>query len=153
MAEPYVVYFKLDDVGHIVAVNSSEFMQDVSGWVAVDSGYADKHLHAQGNYLKESVMLPDGVCRYKYVNGVVSPCTEAELEAQRKNIIHPLSLEERLVNLEKTLPIPDEYVVGKWYYRGDKILFNGSSFTCIAPKGVVCVWSPLDYPLYWTNKA
>ena len=42
-----------------------------------------------------------------------------------------------------------EYEVGKWYYAGDKISFNGSNYVCIAPDGAVCVWSPADYPAYW----
>lgn len=42
-----------------------------------------------------------------------------------------------------------EFVVGKWYYAGDKVAFNGKTFECIAPAGVACVWSPTDYPAYW----
>lgn len=42
-----------------------------------------------------------------------------------------------------------EYVSGKWYYNGDKCLFEGETYTCIAPDGVVCVWSPAEYPAYW----
>jgi hypothetical protein len=42
-----------------------------------------------------------------------------------------------------------EYVSGKWYYTGDKISFEGESYMCIAPEGIVCVWSPKDYPAYW----
>ena len=42
-----------------------------------------------------------------------------------------------------------EFVTGKWYYKGDKCLFNDSVYTCIAPDDVACVWSPDDYPSYW----
>ena len=42
-----------------------------------------------------------------------------------------------------------EYVAGKWYYNGDKVSYNGKRYTCTAPSGVVCVWSPDDYPTYW----
>lgn len=42
-----------------------------------------------------------------------------------------------------------EFVVGKWYYAGDKVSFEGKNYTCIAPSGAVCVWSPTDYPVYW----
>ena len=48
----------------------------------------------------------------------------------------------------ETVVYPD-YVVGKWYYRGDVVAFNGKNYTCIAPDGVVCVWSPTEYPVYW----
>lgn len=47
---------------------------------------------------------------------------------------------------EETVP---GYQVGKWYYNGDKVLFEGVVYTCIAPDGVVCVWSPAEYPVYW----
>ena len=42
-----------------------------------------------------------------------------------------------------------EYVPGKWYYRGDNCSENGKNYTCIAPEGKACVWSPSEYPVYW----
>lgn len=42
-----------------------------------------------------------------------------------------------------------EYEAGKWYYAGDKVSFNGSTYICTAPDGMTCVWSPADYPAYW----
>ena len=42
-----------------------------------------------------------------------------------------------------------EFEVGKWYYTGNKITFEGTKYVCIAPDGVACVWSPKDYPAYW----
>lgn len=42
-----------------------------------------------------------------------------------------------------------EYVVGKWYYNGDGVTFEGKKYDCIAPEGVVCTWSPAEYPTYW----
>jgi hypothetical protein len=42
-----------------------------------------------------------------------------------------------------------EYVAGKWYYRDDKCAFEGGNYKCIAPVGIVCVWSPVEYPAYW----
>ena len=41
------------------------------------------------------------------------------------------------------------FEVGKWYYAGDKVSFEGKVYECIAPSGAVCVWSPTDYPAYW----
>lgn len=35
------------------------------------------------------------------------------------------------------------------YYYGDKIVYNGETYTCIAPEGVACVWSPDVMPDYW----
>lgn len=43
-----------------------------------------------------------------------------------------------------------EYVVGKWYYAGDKISYGGKNYVCTAPDGVVCTWNPDEYPAYWS---
>ncbi len=45
-----------------------------------------------------------------------------------------------------------EYVVGKWYYNGDKCSFENKNYVCIAPAGTACVWSPLEYPSYWQEQ-
>lgn len=47
----------------------------------------------------------------------------------------------------------EEYTPGKWYRNGDKAAYNGSVYVCIAPDGVVCVWSPAEYPAYWNVAA
>lgn len=44
-----------------------------------------------------------------------------------------------------------EYEVGKWYYKDDKVMYEGKEYTCTAPDGVVCVWSPVEYPAYWAQ--
>ena len=65
------------------------------------------------------------------------------------------NLEKRVETLEKggsTEPKPKEYPeyqVGKWYYNGKGVTFDGKKYDCIAPEGVVCVWSPAEYPTYW----
>lgn len=41
------------------------------------------------------------------------------------------------------------YQPGKWYYCGDKVTFDGNIYECDAPEGVVCTWSPVEYPTYW----
>lgn len=46
-----------------------------------------------------------------------------------------------------------EYMEGKWYYKGDVVKFEGEAYVCIAPDGVVCVWSPAAYPAYWEKVA
>lgn len=63
-----------------------------------------------------------------------------------------IELEKRILSLEnndETTEIIDEFVVGKWYYTGNKVSFEGKNYECIAPIGVACVWSPIDYPSYW----
>lgn len=63
-------------------------------------------------------------------------------------------LDERVKKLEQggSEPAPKEYPeyqVGKWYYNGDGCTFESKKYDCIAPEGVVCVWSPAEYPTYW----
>ena len=61
-------------------------------------------------------------------------------------------LDLRVTNLEKNIVEPELYpafVKGKWYYKGDNCSENGKNYTCIAPEGQVCVWSPSEYPTYW----
>lgn len=62
-------------------------------------------------------------------------------------------LDKRVKALEEgDEPAPKEYpeyVVGKWYYNGNGVTFEGKKYDCIAPEGVVCVWSPAEYPTYW----
>ena len=74
--------------------------------------------------------------------------------AQEVNVLAKIEeLEQRVRALETGSTEPGEaypdYVVGKWYYSGDKITFEGGKYKCIAPDGVVCVWSPTEYPAYW----
>lgn len=61
------------------------------------------------------------------------------------------AIENGNVNTETTEEYP-EFEVGKWYYNGDKVYFEGGNYVCIAPEGTVCVWSPKDYPNYWEAK-
>lgn len=64
-----------------------------------------------------------------------------------------MELEDRVRKLESgDAPAQDdypEYVVGKWYYAGDKISYDGKNYVCAAPDGVVCTWSPAEFPDYW----
>ena len=51
---------------------------------------------------------------------------------------------------EETTTYPP-YVVGKCYFNGNIISFEGRNYKCIAPIGTVCVWSPTEYPPYWVD--
>lgn len=67
-------------------------------------------------------------------------------------------MEERLAALEGAPAEPPtgddvaDDVAGKWYYAGDKVRWQDRVYECIAPDGVVCVWSPGDYPAYWQEE-
>ena len=78
---------------------------------------------------------------------------QADVKELRDSIA---SLADRVAVLEggEVEPEPEpvqypEYVVGRWYYNGDTVSFEGKNYKCIAPAGQVCVWSPKDYPTYW----
>ena len=63
-------------------------------------------------------------------------------------------LEERIRALEEAggdieAAVMPEYAAGKWYYAGDKVMFDGAAYVCAAPEGTVCVWSPEEMPGYW----
>ena len=84
MNEAYIVYVKTDDLGYIVAVNSSAFLTDTTGWTVIDEGTCDRYHHAQGNYFQESIITEGGAYRYKLVDGVPTECTAEEISAQEK---------------------------------------------------------------------
>lgn len=35
------------------------------------------------------------------------------------------------------------------YFAGDRVIFEGVRYTCVAPDGVACVWPPDAMPGYW----
>lgn len=111
---------------------------------------------------------------YYHVQGSLTASDREELTAQARenakvqykeeditNILLKLNeLETRVKALEDGVEggetAPEEYpefVAGKWYYNGSKASFEGKRYTCIAPLGVVCVWSPAEHPAYWEEVA
>lgn len=100
--KPYIVYVKPNSNSYITAVNSSAFLPDTTGWAEIDSGYGDKHHHAQGNYFPLPIITDDGAYRYKLVDGKPVECTAEEIAAQEeanKPEAAP-STEDRLKELE-----------------------------------------------------
>ena len=81
---PYIVYVKPNSNGYITAVNSSAFLTDTAGWVEIDSGYRDKHHHAQGNYFDNPIITESGAYCYKLVNGEPVECTAEEIKEQEE---------------------------------------------------------------------
>lgn len=105
--KPYEVYIMTDDSGYIIAVNSSEFLDDTTDWLKIDEGYGDKYHHAQGNYFGKPIYTESGVYQYKLVDGVAVECTAEEIEEQEKNIhvpeATPNEYEARIAALEEEL--------------------------------------------------
>lgn len=80
----YIVYVKTNDAGYIERVNSSAFLQDLTGWTKIDRGTGDKYHHAQGNYFPQPIMTTGGAYRYKLVNGQPVECTQEEIQEQEQ---------------------------------------------------------------------
>lgn len=100
----YIVYVKPNDAGYITAVNSSDFLNDTTGWVEIDKGSGDKYHHAQNNYFDQPIYTESRVYRYKLVDGQVVECTQEEIAAQEEALkpVPTPSLENRVEVLEST---------------------------------------------------
>ena len=81
---PYIVYVKTNGSGYITAVNSSAFLSDITGCIAIDEGSGDRHHHAQGNYFPLPIITDGGAYRYKLVDGQPVECTAEEIAAQEE---------------------------------------------------------------------
>lgn len=104
---------------------------------------------------------------YFFAKGSLTESEYADLKASARSSAEPskeadffvklMELEARVKKLEEggagnneqEEGTVEDFVIGKWYYNGNKCLWGGKVYTCIAPEGTVCVWSPTDYPAYW----
>ena len=57
------VYIKINEAKDIVEVISSEFLEDVSGYIKIDEGYGDRFRHAQSQYMEKELIMGD---KYRY---------------------------------------------------------------------------------------
>lgn len=105
--DPYIVYVKVNKSNHIVSVNSSAFLTDLSEWIQIDSGFGDKYHHAQGNYFVLPIITNGGAYRYKLVDGVPVECTPQEITEQEEALKpNPtVSPDKRISDLEENLSI------------------------------------------------
>lgn len=101
----YQVYAKTDEFGRIIAVNSSAFLQDLTGWVQVDEGAGDRYHHAQGNYLLLPLMDDAGAWRYKLENGSIVERSPEEMAEDVAPEESGRSDSERLADLEEALDL------------------------------------------------
>ena len=100
--QPYVVYVKVDESNRITAINSSEFLIDITGWTEIDSGYGDKYHHAQGNYFPQPIMDERGIYRYKLVDGKPVERGQEEMDADYVPPEVKPTTEQRVDALETT---------------------------------------------------
>lgn len=103
-----------------------------------------------------------------WIQGSITEEQKLELTAlaqSKANISASLDIQEKLLELDQRISVLEqlqtdtepadeypEYVIGKWYYNGDKITCDGDKYICIAPEGQVCTWSPFEYPAYWEKQ-
>lgn len=125
-------------------------MYDVIKTVINERNYVLPELLAKIDYFFARGSLTESECTElkEMARSSAEPSKEADLFAKLKE------LEARVKALEESgvsngEAAVEDFVVGKWYYNGNKCLWNGKVYTCIAPEGTVCVWSPDDYPAYW----
>ena len=100
--QPYIVYARINDTGRIIAIDSSAFLSDTTGWTEIDSGYGDKYHHAQGNYFDKPLYDERGMCRYKLVDGKPVERTQEEIDADYTPTEVKPTTEQRVDALENT---------------------------------------------------
>ena len=103
----YIVYVKVDIQNRIIAVNSSAFIGNPSGWLEIDRGCGDRYHHAQGNYFDQPIMDERGIWRYKMDGGKPVERTPDEMSSDYnpvENDVFPIDVlgehEYRLCLLE-----------------------------------------------------
>jgi hypothetical protein len=98
----YKVYIQTDDNNSIVAINSSAFLADTTGWTQIDEGSGDRFHHAQGHYLDKPLMTVTGIYQYRYIDGEVIEKTTNEIAAEEAAVPPPPPpLEEHLAAQEQ----------------------------------------------------
>lgn len=97
----YKVYVKTDAAGRIIEINSDVFIDNLAGWIEIDSGSGDKYHHAQNHYLESTLTDDRGLFLYALVDGKPQRRTEAEVEADYVEPEKTATQEERLSQLEE----------------------------------------------------
>lgn len=95
------VYVKTDEKRRVIEINSDIFLSDTAGWTQVDEGDGDKYAHAQSNYLNKPLI--DEGYNYKIVEGELEERSKAEKEADRQEETRPITIEDRVNDLESAL--------------------------------------------------
>lgn len=81
---PSIVYVKANSDSYIIAVNSSDYLEDVTGWTEIDSGYGIRYSDAYGNYFEKPIITERFAWQYKLVGGKPVECTPEEIARQEE---------------------------------------------------------------------
>lgn len=103
--QPYSVLVRTDEQNRIIAINSSAFVDDASGWVQIDEGAGDRYHHAQGNYLPKPMTDDRGVYRYKLADGHAVERTKEEMDGDYTPPEEAPTLETRVDGLETEVAV------------------------------------------------
>lgn len=144
----YSVYVKTDQDGNIIAVTSSAFLSDTTGWTKIDEGDDDNFRHAQGNYFPKQLFSDKGIYQYRLVDGVLQEQTADEVAKQEESLEELMarakyqskqskSQTQRAIQLfamtlpeETALEIPyvyDSWSSGRAYKIGDYLTYGVNS--------------------------
>ena len=97
MDEYQSTVYVLMDGDKIVDINSGDFLEDTTGWTAIDKGVGDKYKHAYRHYLPGRPCGEDGVSLWRLVDGQAVVRTEEEIAADRAALpAPPPTAEEQL---------------------------------------------------------
>lgn len=104
------VYVLLNEQNMITRLEGEYSLpSDLTNWTLIDEGYGDKFSLAQSHYLAKPLYTQDGIPQYKLDDGVVTPRTEDEIEADRSKLpqseIQPTNKElmDAILELSKTM--------------------------------------------------
>lgn len=83
------VYVETDSFGRIIRCEGQYTLpDDLNGWTLIEEGPPCDRLNlAQSHYFPEGIYTPDGIPRYKLLDGKSEARTEDEIEADRAAII------------------------------------------------------------------
>ena len=74
------VLIKTNEKDEITEIGSTIFIQDTNGYTEIDQGSGDRYVHAQGNYLSNSIIDEEGSFRYVYKDGRIWEKTKQGLQ-------------------------------------------------------------------------
>lgn len=100
----YIVYIRVDENDNIIEINSDAFLDNIEGYIELDSGYGNKYHHAQNNYFSKPLFDERWCSNYKFVSNTVVERTDEEKEIEISNRAKPLPTnDERLAALEEAM--------------------------------------------------
>lgn len=114
-----------------------------------------------GNYKLEAMLQRIHTFAAKGLLSADEMSTLEEVAREKATVRNDTDLFEKIFELEQRIRALEEnkvetpveeyppYKPGKWYYIGDRVSENSMNYVCCAPEGVVCTWSPSEYPAYW----